>query len=119
MRGRFQHYGFCVHALCGGLLIMAVMAPPKTLHAGYGHGSDGSGRAAPLVEIAPLSPAWYIETIRRLLHAGRACESYQMARLAADRHSGLSMSGWLPPVLQRHPAVVSLPNATLHRSRVI
>ena len=65
---------------------MAVMALPKTLHAGDGHGSDGSGRAAPLVEIEPLSPAWYIETIRRLLHAGRARESYQMARLAADRH---------------------------------
>ena len=65
---------------------MAVMALPKTLHAGDGHGSDGSGRAAPVVEIEPLSPAWYIETIRRLLHAGRARESHQMARLAADRH---------------------------------
>ena len=86
MRGRFQRYGFCVHALCGGLLIMAVMAPPKTLHAGYEHGSDGSGRAAPFVEIEPLSLAWYIETIRRLLQAGRARESYQMARLAAERH---------------------------------
>ena len=86
MRGRFQRYGFCVHALCGGLLTMAVMVLPKTLHAGDGHGSDGSGRAAPVVEIEPLSPAWYIETIRRLLHAGRARESHQMARLAADRH---------------------------------
>ena len=31
----------------------------------------------------------------------------------------LSMSGWLPPMLRLHPAVVSLPNATLHRLRVI
>ena len=54
---------------------MAVMVLPKTLHAGDGHGSDGSGRDAPLVEIEPLSPAWYIETIRLLIHAGRACES--------------------------------------------
>ena len=61
---------------------MAVMAPPKTLHAGYGYGSDGSGRDAPLVEIEPLSPAWYIETIRLLLHACRARELYQMARRA-------------------------------------
>ena len=64
---------------------MAVMVLPKMLHAGDGHGSDGSGRDAPLVEIEPLSPAWYIETIRRLLHAGRACESYQMAWCACCR----------------------------------
>ena len=65
---------------------MALMVLPKTLHAGDGHGSDRSGRDAPLVEIEPLSPAWYIETIRRLLNAGRARESYQMVRFAADRH---------------------------------
>ena len=51
---------------------MAVMVLPNMLHADDGHGSDGSGRDAPLVEIEPLSPALYIETIRRLLHAGRA-----------------------------------------------
>ena len=86
MRRRFQRYGFCVHALCVGLLTMAVMVLPKTLHAGDGHGSDGSGRDAPLVEIEPLSPAWYIEITRLLLHAGSARDSYQMARLAAERH---------------------------------
>ena len=86
MRGRFQRYGFCVHALCSGLLTMVVMVLPKTLHAGDGHGSDGSGRNAPLVEIKPPSPALYIETIRLLPHAGRARVSYQMARLAADYH---------------------------------
>ncbi|GIS12149.1 MAG: hypothetical protein CM15mP115_13000 [Alphaproteobacteria bacterium] len=69
---------------------MAVMVLPKTLHAGDGHGSDGSGRDAPLVEIEPLSPAWYIETIRLLLHAGRARESYQMARPPA---AGCSAGG--------------------------
>ena len=65
---------------------MAVMVLPKMLHAGDEHGSDGSGRDAPLVEIEPFSPAWYIETIRLLLHAGRGRVSYQMAWLAADRH---------------------------------
>ena len=58
---------------------MAVMVLPKMLHAGDGHGSNGSVRNAPLVEIEPLSPAWYIETIRLLILAGRARESYQMA----------------------------------------
>ena len=86
MRGRFQRYRFCVYALCGGVLTIAVMVLPETLHAGDGHGSDGSGRAAPLVEIAPLSPAWYIEITRLLLHAGSARDSYQMVQLAAERH---------------------------------
>lgn len=67
---------------------MAVMTLSQTLHADDRHGIDGTRRAAPVAEIEPLSPAWYIETIRRLLHAGRARESYQMARLAADRHPG-------------------------------
>ena len=49
-------------------------------------GMSAMDLAAPLIEIEPLSPAWYIETIRLLLHAGRARVSYQMARLAADRH---------------------------------
>ena len=31
----------------------------------------------------------------------------------------LSMSGWLPPMLRLRLAVVSLPNASLHRLRVI
>ena len=65
---------------------MAVMVLPKMLHAGDCHGSNGSVRDAPLVEIEPLSPAWYIETIRLLLHANRARGSYQIARLAADCH---------------------------------
>ena len=51
-------------------------------------GTGSTERAAPVAEIEPLSPVWYIETIRRLIHAGRARESYQMARLAADRHPG-------------------------------
>ena len=54
---------------------MAVMALPKTMHAGDGHRSEGSGCVAPVVEIEPLSPVWYIETTRLLLHAGRARES--------------------------------------------
>ena len=96
MPGKYQRYGLCVHALCGGMLTVAVMALavlalPCPLHADDGHGTGGSGsggfgNGAPVVEVEPLSPAWYIETIRRLLHAGRARESYQMARLAADRH---------------------------------
>ena len=68
------------------VMALAVLALPGTVHADDGHGTGGSGRGAPVVEVEPLSPAWYIETIRRLLHTGRARESYQMARLAADRH---------------------------------
>ena len=82
----FSVTDFAFMPFCGGLLTMAVMVLPKTLHAGDGHGSDGSGRDAPLVEIEPLSPAWYIEITRLLLHAGSARDSYQMARLAAERH---------------------------------
>ena len=67
---------------------MAVMALSETLHADDRHSIDGAGDVTPVIVTEPFSPAWYIETIRRLLHAGRARESYQMARIAADRHPG-------------------------------
>ena len=90
---------------------MAVMTLSQTLQADDRHGIDGTRRAAPIAEIEPLSPAWYIETIRRLLHAGRARESYQMPRLLPIVIPDPSMSGLLPPMPLLHPAVVSLPNA--------
>ena len=86
---------FAFMPFCGGLLTMAVMVLPKTLHAGDGRGSDGSGRAAPLVEIEPLSPAWYIKTIRLLLHACRARESYQIARRACRQLFGRRRDSWM------------------------
>ena len=67
---------------------MAVMALSETLHADDRHSIDGAKDATPVIVTEPFSPGWYIETIRRLLHAGRARESYQMARIAADRHPG-------------------------------
>ena len=66
---------------------MAVMALSETLHADDRHRIDGAGDATPVIVTEPFSPAWYIETIRRLLHAGRARDSYQMARIAADQAS--------------------------------
>ena len=72
---------------------MAVMALSETLHADDRHRIDGVGDATPVIVTEPFSPAWYIETIRRLLHDGRARESYQMARIAADRHPGSAAGG--------------------------
>ncbi len=80
---------------------MAVMALSETLHADDRHRIDGAGDATPVIVTEPFSPAWYIETIRRLLHAGRA-----------DRRIR-SMSGWAAAYAAAASGTfVTLPNAT-------
>ena len=86
MPGNYQRYARSVHTLCGGMITAAAMALPEPAFTDHARGGDGTGHIAPVIRAEPLSPAWYIDTIRRLLHAGRAGEAYQMARLAADRY---------------------------------
>ena len=86
MPGNYQRYARSVHTLCGGMITAAAMALPEPAFADHARGGDGTGHIAPVIRAEPLSATWYIETIRRLLHAGRAGEAYQMARLAADHY---------------------------------
>ena len=86
MPGNYQRYARSVHTLCGGMITAAAMALPEPAFADHARGGDGTGHIAPVIRAEPLSATWYVETIRRLLHAGRAGEAYQMARLAADHY---------------------------------
>lgn len=48
--------------------------------------TEHDAETAVAVQLAPHSAAWFLEMMRRLLHQGRAGESYQLAQIAVAQH---------------------------------